>query len=86
MWAVRSPGEVRGAAPAEHTLPGGQFRVQPVEQPAEPFDLVAVDHRAGVRQRGQCIEGAVAAVDPIEMQVIGAMGEGQDRGQRTQGL
>ena len=46
-------GEVGVPPAASSVLPPGELGAQPVEQPVGAVDLVAGDHRAAVRQRGQ---------------------------------
>ena len=67
------PGE---AACREQVLPSGEFGGQPGEQAGGSFVLGAGDYRAAVGQVGQRQQGAVAAVDAVQVRVGAAEADG----------
>ena len=73
-------GEVGDAQGTELPLPRAQLLAQLVEQPAEQFRVAVVNDRTAVRQVGQRAQGAVAAVDAVQVQVLRAVRAGQRDG------
>ncbi len=79
-------GQIGGAAGSQHTLTEGEFRGEPVQEAAEAFGLVAVDDGPAVGQCRQRVQRPVAAVDAVEVDVVGAVGLGERGGQGAQCL
>ena len=70
----------------EHFLPPAELGRQAPEQPRRPLGLRPADHRPAVRKLGQRQQGAVAAVDPVQVHVGGAVRQREGPGDRPQQL
>ena len=70
------PGEAAGG---EQVLPAGEFGGEAGEQAGGALVLSAGDHRAAMGQFGQREQRAVAAVDPVQMDVSAAKAD-RERG------
>ena len=78
-----------GAGRAEQFHPAVQLAVDGVLHPVDQSELVGQvgDHRRGVRQRVELVEGRAALeVDQDEVQVVGWVGDGQAEHQGAQQL
>ena len=70
----------------EQFLPAAELGRQALEQPRGALGLRAADDRAAVREVGQRQQGAVAAVDPVQVDVRGAVRQREGAGDRAQQL